>query len=202
MVGGGREGSILVNNNTNGFAVLEALRKKKKASKSKAGSSKATTPKEPEPQVFWAPAPLTAKSWADVDDEDDDDYYATTAPPQSLWSSSEPQHAEEKTIQESDSDDDLLDEGDDEIEDDHEHEVEDPVPPEPILNKPIETVRQKEPERQLSKKEKKKKELAELEALLADFGVAPKENGQSNGIFISVFNFFSLAFTACSILCF
>ena len=30
---------------------------------------------------FWAPAPLSVKSWADVDDEDDDDYYATTAPP-------------------------------------------------------------------------------------------------------------------------
>lgn len=37
----------------------------------------------------------------------------------------------------------------------------------------------KEAERQLSKKERKKKELAELEALLADFGVTQKEsNGQ------------------------
>lgn len=34
----------------------------------------------------------------------------------------------------------------------------------------------KEAEKQLSKKERKKKELAELEALLADFGVAPKES--------------------------
>lgn len=37
----------------------------------------------------------------------------------------------------------------------------------------------KETERQLSKKERKKKELAELEALLADFGVSQKDsNGQ------------------------
>ncbi|KAL4397887.1 hypothetical protein AHAS_Ahas01G0236800 [Arachis hypogaea] len=34
---------------------------------------------------FLAPAPLTSKSWADVDDEDDDDYFAITAPPQSVW---------------------------------------------------------------------------------------------------------------------
>ncbi|KAK9274021.1 hypothetical protein L1049_018835 [Liquidambar formosana] len=43
----------------------------------------------------------------------------------------------------------------------------------------------KETERQLSKKERKKKELAELEALLADFGVSQKENNgqdESHGI--------------------
>jgi hypothetical protein len=34
----------------------------------------------------------------------------------------------------------------------------------------------KEAERQLSKKERKKKELEELEALLADFGVTQKES--------------------------
>jgi hypothetical protein len=32
------------------------------------------------PEVVWAPAPLTTKSWADVEDDDDDDYFATTAP--------------------------------------------------------------------------------------------------------------------------
>ncbi|KAG6511538.1 hypothetical protein ZIOFF_029606 [Zingiber officinale] len=38
--------------------------------------------KEQEKQVFWALAPLTSMSWANVGDDDDDDYYATTAPPQ------------------------------------------------------------------------------------------------------------------------
>ena len=46
--------------------------------------------------MFWAPAPLNAKSWADVDDEDDDDYYATTAPIQPVWGTSEPQPSKQK----------------------------------------------------------------------------------------------------------
>ncbi|XP_042437223.1 protein CNGC15b-like [Zingiber officinale] len=37
--------------------------------------------KEQEKQVFWALAPLTSMSWANVGDDDDDDYYATTMPP-------------------------------------------------------------------------------------------------------------------------
>ncbi|MFQ6638321.1 hypothetical protein Gotur_016267 [Gossypium turneri] len=167
MVGGGSrrdEGSMVINN-TNVFAALETLRKKKKSDKDRGSSKKSSSKsqqsqpqKEPEPQVFWAPAPLNVKSWADVDD--DDDYYATTAPPQSVWGSSEPSH-EDKTVNE-------------------EH----------IRYNIVTTVTGKEPawfpsgpsqvsERQLSKKERKKKELAELEALLADFGVTQKEsNGQ------------------------
>lgn len=67
------------------------------------------------------------------------------------------------------------------MEEEHEHEQEQeqevPVHPEPMAKKPAEVPAvSKETERQLSKKERKKKELAELEALLADFGVAPKEN--------------------------
>lgn len=89
-MGGGNRKDDLVISNSNVFAALGTLRKKKKSSdkdsKSKSSSSKKAEQKEPEPQVFWAPAPLTVKSWADVDDEDDDDYYATTAPPQSVWS--------------------------------------------------------------------------------------------------------------------
>ncbi|KAL5147128.1 hypothetical protein HKD37_06G016868 [Glycine soja] len=46
-----------------------------------AGPSKPNDKKD----VFWAPVPLTSKSWVDVDDEDDDDYYATIAPPESVW---------------------------------------------------------------------------------------------------------------------
>ena len=106
MVGGGSrrdEGSLVINN-TNVFAALDTLRKKKKSDKDRGSSKKSSSKsqqqqqpqKEPEPQVFWAPAPLTVKSWADVDD--DDDYYATTAPPQSVWGSSEPSQSHEDTI--------------------------------------------------------------------------------------------------------
>ncbi|PSS17578.1 Protein TolA-like, partial [Actinidia chinensis var. chinensis] len=100
MVGGGNrrdEGSWVINN-TNVFAALE--RKKKKSDKDRGslkskGSSKSQE-KEPKPQVFWAPTPLTTKSWADVDDDDDDDYYATTAPPPSVWNLSESDQTKEK----------------------------------------------------------------------------------------------------------
>lgn len=97
MVGGGSrrdDGSLLINN-TNVFAALDALKKKKKTDKerkSKGSSKSQAQTKEPEPQVFWAPTPLNATSWADVDD--DDDYYATTAPPQSVWGASEEQNKE------------------------------------------------------------------------------------------------------------
>lgn len=92
MVGGGNRKDDLVISNSNVFAALGTLKKKKKNSdkdsRSKTASSSSTSKaeKKPDSQVFWAPAPLTVKSWADVDDEDDDDYYATTAPPQSVWS--------------------------------------------------------------------------------------------------------------------
>ena len=84
-------------------------------------------------------------------------------------------------LQDTDSDEDILDEGDvdDEVEDEHDHETEPEVPvhPESEVKKPYEVSgAPKEAERQLSKKERKKKELAELDALLADFGVAPKES--------------------------
>lgn len=45
------------------------------------------------------------------------------------------------------------------------------------MKKPLEiSSTPKESDKQLSKKERKKKELAELEALLADFGVSQKDN--------------------------
>ncbi|KAK4782812.1 hypothetical protein SAY86_007186 [Trapa natans] len=186
MVGGAGsrrdEGSLMISN-TNVFAALETL-KKKKTNKvkggSKSGEFKSSTSsarsKEPEASpVFWAPAPLNSKSWADIDDDDDDDYYATTAPPSSIWGQV-PQGKElPDNVEETESEDDILDEGDDDVDDEHDYEPEVPVHPEPI-EKPAVT---KETERQLSKKERKKKELAELEALLADFGVSQKDsNGQ------------------------
>ncbi|KAK8597933.1 hypothetical protein V6N13_095327 [Hibiscus sabdariffa] len=182
MAGGGSrrdEGSLAINS-TNVFAALDTLRKKKKSDKdrgsSKRSSSKSQQPqKETDPQVFWAPAPLNVKSWADVDD--DDDYFAMTAP-QSVWGSSEPsQSHEDKNIdlEDSESEEDILDEGDD-VEEEHDHEPEVQVHPEPVQEKAPEVpAPPKEAERQLSKKERKKKELAELEALLADFGVAQNE---------------------------
>lgn len=80
-------------------------------------------------------------------------------------------------MQETESEEDILDEGDDDVEEEHDNEPDIPVHPEPEVKKPPEVpAAPKEAERQLSKKERKKKELAELEALLADFGVAHKES--------------------------
>ncbi|KAJ7966095.1 stress response protein NST1-like [Quillaja saponaria] len=125
--------------------------------------------------VFWAPTPLNSKSWADVDDDD-----ANTAPLQSVCGAWESQQSKENNVEDSETEEDVLDEGDDEGEEEHEHEPEVSMHPEPEVSKPTEVnVAPKEAERQLSKKERKKKELSELEALLADFGVTQKE---SNGV--------------------
>ncbi|KAK9130865.1 hypothetical protein Sjap_011352 [Stephania japonica] len=250
MVGGGgnrRDDGPLNVHSTNVFAALESLRRKKKSdkdhgSKSGKGSSKSQAKEPEQPQTFWAPTPLTAKSWADVDDDDDDDYYATTAPPQPVWGSSKPQEANkessspleielenghslmlwrlylviescnpgtivfrikmnqlpalvlekqqlllqrngEKQLQPtmSESEEDGLDEGDDEVEDEHEHEIEAPVQTESTIKKPAEaSLVQKDTERQLSKKELKKKELAELDAVLAELGISQSENNGQN----------------------
>ena len=82
------------------------------------------------------------------------------------------------------------------MEEDHDHEPEVQVHPEPVQKKAPEVpAPPKEAERQLSKKERKKKELAELEALLADFGVTQKESNdedESHGNFnqLSASNYF------------
>ncbi|KAL7164368.1 hypothetical protein ACSBR2_040306 [Camellia fascicularis] len=202
MVGGGNrrnEGSLVIKN-TNVFAALETLRRKKKKSDEDRGSSKSkgsseSKAKEAESQVFWAPTPLPVKSWADVDDEDDDDYYATTAPPQTVWGETKEKQA---PVEESESEEDILDEGDEEVEEEHDQVQEEPKQPEHVVKKaPEVSSAPKETEKPLSKKEKKKKELAELKALLADFGVTPKvdnaqdephevtketKNGEANGI--------------------
>lgn len=63
------------------------------------------------------------------------------------------------------------------MEEEHDHEPELSPNPEHEVKKPTEvSVAPKEAERQLSKKERKKKELEELDALLADFGVTQKES--------------------------
>lgn len=88
--------------------------------------------------------------------------------------------------QESESEEEGLDELDDDNEEEHEHEPETPVEKEPVIEKPAEVVANKEAERQLSKKELKKKELAELEAMLAQFGfnkVDDQDASQGNLLF-------------------
>ena len=96
MAGGGsRKDETIAISSTNVFAALGSLKKKKKSDKEQGSSKKGSSSKKKQDkeskaekeQVFWAPAPLTVKSWADVDDEDDDDYYATTAPPP-VWGAS------------------------------------------------------------------------------------------------------------------
>ncbi|CAI9766730.1 unnamed protein product [Fraxinus pennsylvanica] len=67
---------------TDGVSVPHGEKNVGKTSKSASKAGKSKEPENEKPQMFWAPAPLTAKSWADVDD---DDYYATIAPPQSPW---------------------------------------------------------------------------------------------------------------------
>ncbi|KAL6544282.1 hypothetical protein OROGR_010779 [Orobanche gracilis] len=78
---------------------------------------------------------------------------------------------------ESESEDELLDEGGDDVDDEHEPELQEQ--PQLMLKKPVEaSPAPKEAERQLSKKERRKKELAELETILADFGVNSKEKAE------------------------
>lgn len=85
---------------------------------------------------------------------------------------------EKVELQETESEEDLLDDDEDEdVEEDHDHEAEVPEHAEPVDHKIEAPSAPKEAERQLSKKERRKKELAELEALLADFGVAQNEKG-------------------------
>ena len=91
--GGSRKDESVVLNSTNVFAALGSLKKKKKSKSGKSGQA------EPEKEVYWAPAPLTVKSWADVDDEDDDDYFATTAPPELGWAGGESKEEKESEME-------------------------------------------------------------------------------------------------------
>ncbi|KAL9675405.1 hypothetical protein QQ045_003607 [Rhodiola kirilowii] len=147
---GKNDGSVMINN-TNVFALLGSKKKKKPKGKSSSAKSGVENAVE-EKKVFWAPAPLNAKSWADVDD---DDYYATTAPPQAVWGSTEQQMKEESPvhIEESESDEDILGE-----EEENYSEPETEENPEPVVKSFVPAIVVKEPERQLSKKEIRKKE--------------------------------------------
>ena len=83
-VGARRDESPAISS-ANVFAALGSLKKKKKKPSSSAPAPEKAA-EAAEKEMIWAPAPLTKKSWADVDDDDDDDYYAVTAPPQApVW---------------------------------------------------------------------------------------------------------------------
>lgn len=165
----------------NVFAALETLKKKKKPADK---GAKPAAREDPKPEVFWAPAPLTAKSWADVEDDDDDDYFATTAPPpRPVWGdahrdAAKDQHDAPALEEEIESEDDGLDdEVDDDADEDHEDKADDAVPAEPtVKNATAPPAPPKDTERQLSKKELKKKELAELDAVLAELGLGTSNN--------------------------
>jgi hypothetical protein len=83
-------------------------------------------------------------------------------------------------LQEIESEDDGLDEEvDDDAED--EHESEDAVPAEPLVKNVVAPpAPPKDTERQLSKKELKKKEMAELDAVLAELGLGASSNSNQD----------------------
>ncbi|KAL1372319.1 hypothetical protein AAHE18_01G195400 [Arachis hypogaea] len=176
MVGGGsRREEAPVINSSNVFATLGSLKKKKK--KPEILRRNRLHPRGEPPREkggFLAPAPLTSKSWADVDDEDDDDYYAITAPPQSVWGAPVAAAAESEAHAEA--------------EDEHENDLEAPIEPETVVKKPREpSLSTKETEEQLSKKELKKKELEELEAVLAELGLQKEPGSQADSHGLNLF---------------
>ena len=84
-------------------------------------------------------------------------------------------------MQESESEEEGLDEVDDDVEEEHENEAEAEVEVQPVVNKPPEaSMVTKETERQLSKKELKKKGLEELDAVLAELGYTKQETSGPN----------------------
>ncbi|KAH7657298.1 hypothetical protein IHE45_17G013000 [Dioscorea alata] len=188
MVGRGSRKDDLPNlSSSNGFAALESLKKKKKSDNSKSKGLSKNQAKEPEKPVFWAPAPITSKKWADVEDEDDDDYYATTAPLNEGWGLPAQQQTKEDDVLEEETeseDDDIgIDDGDDDVEDEVENEPKVPVPAEPGLKKPpLAASATKEAERQLSKKELRKKENEEFHAILNELGISSKDNNAGQGV--------------------
>lgn len=86
-----------------------------------------------------------------------------------------------------------LDEVDDDNDEENEHEPEPEVhaEKESVVEKPAEIVAPKESERQLSKKELKKKELAELEEMLAQFGYKQSEDQDASQGRFCIFIFFN-----------
>lgn len=88
------------------------------------------------------------------------------------------------SLQETESEDDdiAIDDGDDDVEDEVENEPKAPVPAGPGLKKPLLAASAtKETERQLSKKELKKKENEEFHAILNELGISSIDNNAEQG---------------------
>ncbi|MCO5574410.1 hypothetical protein L7F22_028195 [Adiantum nelumboides] len=183
MVGGmiKRDDGLPAISSTNIFSALESRRRKssKKRSEKEKGESKSKEGQQQEtaPQV-WTAAPVSVTSWADCE-EDDDDYFALPALPPIVDQPTETalDASHEDLSQESEGDEEL-DDVDDEIEED---EPESEAVMEAVEAKVSTVVTQagREPDRQLSKRELKKKELAELDAVLAELGLNPKDEKDS-----------------------
>ncbi|KAL2340669.1 hypothetical protein Fmac_008609 [Flemingia macrophylla] len=169
-------------NNTNIFAALGSLKKKKSKSKDEASSNPSGSQVAQKKDLFWSPTPLTAKSWADVEDEDDDDYYATTAPPESPWLNPDKPNQSDVAEEESESDEEGFEDEEDDAVEEHENDFELPEDAKHVLEKTaLPSLATKDTERQLSKKELKKKGLEELEAVLAELGYTQGEpSGHDN----------------------
>lgn len=91
-------------------------------------------------------------------------------------------------MQESESEDEGLDEVDDDNDEENDHEAEEVEQKELVVEKPAEVLPPKDTDRQLSKKELKKKELAELEAVLAELGLNDNNSQEdTSGKLVSVF---------------
>ncbi|KAI5068171.1 hypothetical protein GOP47_0016516 [Adiantum capillus-veneris] len=170
MVGGWnkRDDGASAISSTNIFAALKSSRTKsnKKASDSTVAQARVPT------QV----RPVT--SWADCED-DDDDYFAMQAlPPLPSLDDDRAQAGVEEEDEDADDDDEVESihgegsEGYDEVEEGNEENKE----PESYKANKLGTdvkvhIAAREPDRQLSKKDLKKKELAELEAALVELGL-------------------------------
>ncbi|KAH9303706.1 hypothetical protein KI387_008110 [Taxus chinensis] len=168
MFGVSNKDAAVAINTGNIFAALES-KKKKGSSKKKDNTKEAKKATE-----FWTKAPVSVKSWADCED-DDDDYYATALPP--AWGKNQPQEKEESDKEESDDQEDYdIDNDADEETDEKEEVVVETSSITSVLPSVLQPNKITEPEKQLSKKEIKKKELAELDKVLEEFGILTKEN--------------------------
>lgn len=193
MVGGGskRDEGLPAISSTNIFSALESRRKKsikKRLDKDQKGSSLSSASNvSAQPALqSWAPTPVSVTSWADCE-EDDDDYFAMPAlaplPDQELKTAHDGTREEEE--EEEDMSHGEESEGDEDVEEEGNEENEEPqcprtnelaadvnvVPPAPVAAR--------EPDRQLSKKQLKKKELAELEAVLAELGLNQEDKKEA-----------------------
>lgn len=169
MFGGFRKDNGLALNTDNIFAALESRKKGSKKKDNVEALKKSTE--------FWTNAPLVVKSWADC--EDDDDYYATAAPP--VWGNDQPKEKEESDKEDSEDQEDYdIDEDVDEETDTKEDDAKLSHDVPSVGSMVLQVNKTREPEKQLSKKEIKKKELAELDKVLEEFGLLTKEKDGSN----------------------